>query len=118
MIVSLLGTPFFPNPKGVLLLIEEIAEVPYKIDRMITHLKISGVLDSINGVVLGTFTDCGAHAEEHIIRLLDEYGVKLIAGIKTGHGFPVLTLAHGACYSIDPVKKTLVLTEQRVITDP
>jgi muramoyltetrapeptide carboxypeptidase len=52
----LLGTPYAPDWSGAILVLEDVAEAPYRIDRMFAHLQHNGVLDAINGLVLGNFT--------------------------------------------------------------
>lgn len=56
--VSLIGTPFFPSPKNKILLIEEISEAPYKIDRYLNQLKLAGVLEAVSGIIIGSFFQC------------------------------------------------------------
>ena len=53
---ALLGTPFFPNLKGKILLLEEVAEPAYRLDRLLNQLHLSGVFDQISGLVLGDMT--------------------------------------------------------------
>ena len=55
---SLLGTEFMPNLKNSILMLEDIGEEPYKIDRLLNQLKLAKVFDQINGVILGRFVDC------------------------------------------------------------
>ena len=56
VLVSLLGTPYFPQIKGGVLFLEDISEHPYRIERMLTQLLHSGVLSQQKAVVLGQFT--------------------------------------------------------------
>ncbi len=56
VLVSLLGTPYFPQVKGGVLFLEDISEQPYRIERMLTQLLHSGVLALQKAVVLGQFT--------------------------------------------------------------
>ena len=58
IICSLLGTNYLPSFKNAILALEDIGEDEYKIDRYFSQLKLSGILDQINGLVLGNFTDC------------------------------------------------------------
>ena len=58
LFASLIGTEYLPEPEGNILFIEEVSEVPYRIDRMLNQLKLSGYLGRIKGVILGSFTDC------------------------------------------------------------
>jgi len=57
MVVSLLGTPYFPDIKGGVLFLEDVAEHPYRIERMLTQLLHAGVLTKQKAIVLGRFTD-------------------------------------------------------------
>ncbi len=57
ILTSLLGTPYFPNIKGGILFLEDIAEHPYRIERMLTQLLHAGVLAKQKAIVLGQFTD-------------------------------------------------------------
>ncbi len=58
VLTSLIGTKFMPDMKGKILLLEEVGEAPYRIDRMLNQLKLSKVLGEISGAVLGAFIDC------------------------------------------------------------
>ncbi len=57
VIVRLIGTPFMPPLEHVILFIEDVGEQPYRIDAMFAQLKLSGLLDKLGGLVIGSFTD-------------------------------------------------------------
>lgn len=57
VLVSLLGTPYFPDIKGGVLFLEDVAEPPYRVERMLTQLLHSGVLARQKAIVLGQFTE-------------------------------------------------------------
>ena len=57
LVTSLLGTPYFPDIKGGVLFLEDVAEHPYRIERMLTQLLHAGVLAKQKAIVLGQFTD-------------------------------------------------------------
>jgi muramoyltetrapeptide carboxypeptidase len=57
VLTSLLGTPYFPDIKGGILFLEDVAEHPYRIERMLTQLLHAGVLARQKALVLGQFTD-------------------------------------------------------------
>lgn len=57
LVCALLGTPYFPKIKGGVLFLEDVAEHPYRIERMLTQLLHSGVLERQKAIVLGQFTD-------------------------------------------------------------
>ena len=53
LIAALLGTPWQLDTAGKLLVLEDVNEPPYKVDRMLTHMKLAGLFDEVTGVVLG-----------------------------------------------------------------
>lgn len=55
---AMIGSNYLPDWKGKILFLEEVAEEPYRIDRMLTHLKLAGVLEKVNGIILGGFRKC------------------------------------------------------------
>jgi muramoyltetrapeptide carboxypeptidase len=57
VLVSLLGTPYFPQIEGGILFLEDVGEHPYKIERMLTQLLLSGVLQKQKAIVFGQFTE-------------------------------------------------------------
>jgi muramoyltetrapeptide carboxypeptidase len=54
----LLGTPHLPDLRGAILVLEEVGEAPYRVDRLLTHWRLSGALGQLGGIGLGRFTDC------------------------------------------------------------
>jgi len=58
LLLSLSGTPYFPDLKGKILIIEDIGEAPYRVDRLLNQLKLMGAFRQLKGVILGSFSDC------------------------------------------------------------
>jgi len=58
LLVSLLGTQYFPNFKNSILMLEDINEAPYRIDRMFNQLRLAKLFKEIKGIILGRFVDC------------------------------------------------------------
>ncbi len=58
VLTSLIGSGYLPDWEGKILFLEDLKEEPYRIDRMLTQLKLSGILNEVNAVVLGVFRDC------------------------------------------------------------
>ncbi len=58
VLTRLVGAPFLPSLRGAILFLEEVGEAPYRIDGMLAHLRLSGHLDGLGGLVLGGFTAC------------------------------------------------------------
>jgi muramoyltetrapeptide carboxypeptidase len=87
----LLGTPFMPPLDGAILLVEDTAEQPYRLDRMWTHLELAGVFRKIRGIVLGQFIGCeprnGDFTAAEVLRdLAAATGVPCASGFPIGHG--------------------------------
>ena len=58
VLTSIVGSKYFPDLKESILFLEEVSEPPYKIDRMLNHLKLNNVFKKVKGIVLGSFIDC------------------------------------------------------------
>jgi muramoyltetrapeptide carboxypeptidase len=109
----LIGTPFMANLTGCLLLLEDTGEKPYRIDRMLTHLRLAGCLDALAGLVLGTFDDCGAMAEIEAL-MLHHFGgdqIPIVSEVSIGHGSCNLTVPLGLPAELDTHKGVLVFSE-------
>jgi muramoyltetrapeptide carboxypeptidase len=105
LLAAAVGTPY-ASPRGGLVLLEDVNEHPYRIDRMVTQLLQAGWFDGVAGVVLGQFTDCG-DAEGVLFGLLAPLGVPVLSGIDIGHGRPQLTVRLGGPAELDPGSGTL-----------
>jgi muramoyltetrapeptide carboxypeptidase len=107
----LVGTPFTPRFRGALLFLEDHNEALYRLDRLAHHLLLSGVLDGVRGVVLGTFTGGAsqAHAEEVLAVALAPLGVPVAAGLPVGHQPDNHTLPLGARACLDTGAATLTI---------
>lgn len=68
---GILGSDYVPDWQGKILFLEDVMEEPYRIDRMLTQLKLNGVFDQISGLVLGQFRKCTAE-EPHRSFTLDQ----------------------------------------------
>ena len=97
----LLGTPYLPPLEGALLLLEDVGERPYRLDRMWTHLRLAGVFEQVRGVVLGDFTGCEEKDADYgpldVLRgLAEETRLPCAAGFPVGHGDVNQPVALGA----------------------
>ena len=93
----LLGTPHLPDLSGAILLFEDIGEAPYRIDRMLSHWRLSGALQQIAGLGFGSFSDCegdedDARDPQHSFGLqavlqerCGDLGIPVIADLPFGH---------------------------------
>lgn len=100
LVATSIGTPWQPALRGALLLLEDVDEAPYRIDRMVTHLRTAGLLEGLAGIVLGQFTRCDAGRPELLqATLADLFGglpVPVVSGLPVGHEAPNRTLPLGA----------------------
>lgn len=109
----LLGTPFEPDFSDSILLLEDRGEALYRIDRMVTHLRLAGRFENIKGILLGEFTSCGP--VEAIWNLFAEQfhhtDIPILAGIPVGHGSRNITIPLGIPAIMDTHKKILKCLE-------
>ncbi|MFC6020603.1 LD-carboxypeptidase [Plantactinospora solaniradicis] len=114
LIVSSLGTPDMPDLTGAILLIEDVGEPPYKVDRMLTHLRRAGVLAGVAGVAVGQFTDCADNwavgVAEVLAERLGDLGVPVLGGLPIGHGVGQLTVPVGVPATLDATAGTLTVS--------
>lgn len=99
----LVGTPFAPDFSEHILLLEDIGEAPYRIDRMLTQMKMAGCFEQINGIVLGSFTGCGEPADIYQI-FYDNFAkesIPVLAGFIFGHDEPNLSVPFGIRATLD-----------------
>jgi muramoyltetrapeptide carboxypeptidase len=101
-LVSSLGTPFAFNPAdGYVLFLEDVAERPYQIDRMVTQMRFAGLLQKASAIVLGEFPGCDEPGGEPSGRavladLLKDFDGPVIYGFPSGHtAGPLVTLPFG-----------------------
>ena len=99
----LVGTPFAPSFADKILFLEDRAEAPYRIDRMLIQMKLAGCFKGLAGIVLGSFEDCGPADEifKIINEIFSDYHVPILAGMDAGHGNPNLPLPMGIEATLD-----------------
>lgn len=99
----LIGTPFEPCYKGHILLLEERGEATYKIDRMLTHMKLAGCFNELAGLVLGSFTDCGENKNIYkiVADIFDDINIPVLAGFEFGHSTCNITIPLGIHATLD-----------------
>jgi muramoyltetrapeptide carboxypeptidase len=91
MLAASLGTPFEIQTEGAIFFMEDVAEKPYRIDRMLMHLRLAGKLEGVRGFVFGEMLDCAPPRGESytlqqvIMRVLAPYDVPVVFGLKSGH---------------------------------
>jgi muramoyltetrapeptide carboxypeptidase len=103
-LVHLIGTPYEIDLDGSILVIEDVGEAPYRIDRMLTQLKLADRLDGIHGLILGTFVSKFFSRDDSFdyeavwyraLELVEELGIPVWADVPCGHGVRNYTLPIG-----------------------
>jgi muramoyltetrapeptide carboxypeptidase len=89
--VASLGTPYEVRTEGTILFLEDLAEKPYRIDRMLMQLKLAGKFEGVRGIVFGEMRDCVQNAnqeytlQEVVLRIVGDLGVPVAYGVRSGH---------------------------------
>lgn len=109
VLCSSIGTPYEINTRNKILMIEDINEENYSIDRLLTQLKFSGKLSSCRGFLIGHFTPYNPKTLNVILSILKPYNKPIICGIPFGHDYPNLTLPLGSTISFNPNTEELKL---------
>ena len=122
MLAASLGTPFaFAPPQGYVLLLDDVGERPYRIDRMLTQLGQAGLLRAASAVVLAEFPDCGdatgRDARSVCADLLADFNGPVLFGFPSGHtSGPTLTLPLGVTVSVEAGGKPGLVVEEAAVT--
>ena len=120
LLAATVGTPDFPSLDGAILLLEDVAEPPYKVDRMLTQLRRAGLLHGLAGVAVGQFTGCTDGWPVSIVDVLTErlgeLGVPVLGGLPVGHGTGQLSVPVGVPAALDVAAGTL--TAQAAVYSP
>ncbi|MBN7810694.1 LD-carboxypeptidase [Algoriphagus sp. H41] len=119
VLTALSGTPYFPDFQDAILFIEDIGEDPYKIDRMLSTLKLNGTLDKIKGFVFGQCSDCtpsGGYGAFTVDQLLDHYILPLkvpaYSGAMIGHVSRQFIIPVGAQVEMDADLGTITVGQR------
>ena len=123
VLTSLCGTPYMPALDGAILFLEDVNEYIYRVDRMLSTLMLSGALQRVAGVVLGSFTNCkpseGSFGTLTLDEVFDDYfsglGVPVFCGAQFGHLARKWTLPLGVMAEMDADAGTVRLLEPAVV---
>lgn len=115
-ICALLDTPFLPSFERIILFLEEKGESPYRVDRMLTHLLLSGRLAHLSALVIGQMEDCG---EQEILQSLfqERLGslrIPVVTGLPVGHGLENISVPLGLPALLDTKRMVLEIEEPAV----
>lgn len=109
LLSSSIGTPYEIDTRGKILLIEDVGEEPYKVDRMLTQLILSGKLDECSGILLGQWTRCEPENPDRSFSLMEVLQDRLLPIKK-----PVL---YNLPFGHEKVKMTIPLGVMARISD-
>lgn len=122
LICATMGTPYEIYTRGRILLLEDVEEQAYSIDRMLTQLRLAGKLDQAAGIVWGECTDCGVRdykpstaspfgLSETVDTILKTVKTPVLSGLTIGHTNDQLTLPIGVTATLDADRGTLTIEE-------
>lgn len=104
-LVALLGTPYAVETADAVLFLEDVSERPYRIDRMLTHLRLAGKLDAVAAVVLGSFADCDGNGDDLAADVIRDFFADapypVVAGFPAGHRSENLPVTLGLPVRVD-----------------
>ncbi|WP_127501084.1 S66 peptidase family protein [Actinoplanes solisilvae] len=115
MLVSTVGTRHALDTRGAILLLEDINEEPFRVDRMLVHLRRAGWFDGLRGIALGQFTACDGTDAGYppIVDVLREQltslGIPVLGGLPIGHGDDQSAVGLGVTARLDTAAGTLVV---------
>jgi muramoyltetrapeptide carboxypeptidase len=122
MIISVVGTRFQPSFRDQLLFLEELGEEPYRIDRMLTQLKLAGILRQVKALLLGSFIDCvptdktkpTLSVDDVLTEVSDGLKIPVLSGLVYGHLPRKLTMPIGVRARVDLRSRMLEFLEGAV----
>jgi muramoyltetrapeptide carboxypeptidase len=121
LLAATLGTPWAVRSQGALLLLEEVGEAAYRIDRLLSQLRLAGVFNGVAGIVVGAINEIPDAGEPHVPSLaellhdrLGDLGIPVASGFPCGHIDDNWTLPLGARARLDAGAGTLELLEAGV----
>jgi len=87
LLVTTLGTPREMDWRGAIVFLEDLGEAPYRLDRMLFHLREAGKFDGVRGVIFGEMKDCGPMELlwADLLRPFDDLGIPVASGLASGH---------------------------------
>lgn len=122
LLASLCGTPWTPSFREAIVVLEDINEAVYRVDRLLTQLRLAGAFDGCLGLAVGHFTDCpdtSGDGTQTIVGLIatlaDELKIPALFGIPVGHIEHQWTIPLGAGATLDADARTLQVHRQGLI---
>lgn len=113
MIAAAQGTRYSLDPRQAILLLEDTGEAPYKIDRMLTQLKLAGAFEEAQGIVFGVMPNCSDPYNDLKLVLKDffgQYDFPVALGFQSGHGALNLAIRLGSLARLSSAESELSIT--------
>jgi len=119
LVTASIGTEWEIDARGAILMLEEVSESPYRVDRMLRQLRGAGVLDSVAGIGVGDVSTCvdpkyGSCVDDVFFEVAQDFGVPCVAGLAFGHSPSNLTWPIGGRASIDGERGEIRMLEKGV----
>lgn len=117
VLTAMIGSDYLPDWEGSILFVEDVGEDYYRIDRMITQLELSGILDKISGFIFGQCSSCEKSGPDSLPlkKVLRDHvksrGIPAFSGAMFGHISRTITIPEGVMAEMDAQKGTIRLKE-------
>jgi muramoyltetrapeptide carboxypeptidase len=126
IVCETLGTPYEIETRGKILFLEDTGEESYRIDRMLTQLRLAGKFEQAAGIIWGECQDCGANdykpstsspytIGETVDNIFGALKIPVLSGLTIGHTNDQLTLPLGVAATLDATNGTLEVKESGVV---
>ena len=121
LVAATVGTPYEIDAKGKILFLEDVGEAPYRVDRMLTQLRLSGKFRECSGVVLGSWTGCEPDGPDSLslAQVFEDVvapcGKPAVLNLRAGHCSPKVTVPFGVDAVLDADAGTLEIMESAVV---
>lgn len=123
LVTSLVGTDFMPDFKEKILFLEEVGELPYRVDRMLNQLKLAKLLKQVKGVILGAFIDCNEidpnkrtlTLGEVISDYFEDLNIPIVYNFKHGHIKNNITIPFGTMFKLNASRNYVEIAESAVV---
>jgi muramoyltetrapeptide carboxypeptidase len=125
LLAATMGTSFELEARGRILFLEDLKEEPYRVDRMLTQLRLAGKFDQCAGILLGDWTGCEPEEKARSLDLQEVFrdllvpaGKPVLGGFQAGHCRPMITLPLGVEAHLDADALRLELLEGALAGEP
>lgn len=116
IIISSMGTTFELDTRGKIVFFEDINEEMYRLDRMLTHLKIAGKFEEAKGIIFGNIYKSGEEEQfiEMVSEIVSDLKIPVLYRVPAGHGGGAMTLPFGIRVKVDGKKQKIEFLESAV----